>query len=168
MRSEGFSFLFLVWGRNRVPDAGARGTVFRTRALAICPMRCALRIGVDRGRLLCRCAVGIGGQRVPLGVSGGAVPWGLVGGVSFLVVLGFPAQCQLVSCPVMSRRVPLCRVVSRRLMSLTRVIDMRPHNSHSIVIDSDPVMSCHVSSCPVGSWPGVPREPLTRVVDESL
>ena len=30
-------------------------------------MRCALRIGVDRGRLggdLCRCAVGIGGGRV--------------------------------------------------------------------------------------------------------
>ena len=35
----------------------------RTRAVAICPMRCALRIGVDRGRLggdVCRCAVGIG------------------------------------------------------------------------------------------------------------
>ena len=39
----------------------------RPRTFAICPMRCALRIGLDGGRLggdLCRCAVGIGKEDV--------------------------------------------------------------------------------------------------------
>ena len=39
----------------------------RLRTCAMCPMRCARRIGLDRGDPggdLCRCAVGIGGGRV--------------------------------------------------------------------------------------------------------
>ena len=65
----------------------------RSRAFAVCPMRCAVRIGLDRGRLggdLCRCAVGIGAGRVASdalcpcdsrGVCGmgSAVPLGLAG-----------------------------------------------------------------------------------------
>ena len=67
--------------------AHVRGVRARPRTFAICPMRCALRIGLDGGRLggaLCRCAVGIGGGCVVsdaqcrwdwpvLGLSGGSV-----------------------------------------------------------------------------------------------
>ena len=47
-------------------------------------------IGVDRGRLggvLCRCAVGIGGEHVVWVVCSVAVPWGLVWGASRWVCL---------------------------------------------------------------------------------
>ena len=50
-----------------------------SRMIAVCPMRCAFRIGLDGGRLggaLYRCAVVIGGESR---VLGSAVPWGLVG-----------------------------------------------------------------------------------------
>ena len=90
MRSEGFLFL---------SGGSGGGTVFvsilemiRSRTTAR-PMRCALRIGLQGGRLggaLYRCVVGIGGESVVWVALcrgdwrgerglGGAVPWGLVG-----------------------------------------------------------------------------------------
>ena len=94
MRSEGF--LFLTGGSGGgtvfVSILGMRPRAFasdraRSRTFAVCPMRCALRIGLDGGRLggaLCRSAVGIGGGLVmsdalcrwdwPVsGLSGGSV-----------------------------------------------------------------------------------------------
>ena len=57
-----------VWGRDRVRfDFGivAASVRERLRTFVLCPMRCALRIGLEGGRLgeaLCRCAVVIAGE----------------------------------------------------------------------------------------------------------
>ena len=58
------------------------------RAVARCSIRCALKIGLDRGRLggiFCRCAVGIGEGRV---VSDALCRWAMGIGVFGAVVIG--------------------------------------------------------------------------------
>ena len=108
MRSEGFLFLSGGSGGGTVfvPISGLFPRAFasvrersrafasvRARTFVLCPMRCALRIGLPGGRLgeaLWRCAVVIGGESLvwvaPCRCDcwgepglGGAVPWGLVG-----------------------------------------------------------------------------------------
>ena len=63
--SEGFSFLSGGLGAGRF--GFGNGIVHGRGTDSVCPMRCALRIGVDRGPLggdLSHCAVGICGGRV--------------------------------------------------------------------------------------------------------
>ena len=125
------------------------GTVFaatfvgQPQGRAMCPMRCAVGIGVNRGssgRLVSLCR-GDWWGRVVFGASGVSVPWELVGGASFWVrlvslcrgalvgrvwrrcavglvgcVFGCVGLCCAVSCRVMSRRVAR-RVVSCRVVS---------------------------------------------------
>ena len=64
MRSEGFLRVDRV--RHDVRFTVAHGRA-RSRAVAMCPVRCAIVIGLDPGRVggvLRRCVVGIGGRRV--------------------------------------------------------------------------------------------------------
>ena len=100
MRSEGFLFLIGgVWGRDRVRFDFGDGIAHaraRSRATAMCPMRCALRIGLYWGCLVAvspRCTVVIGGGRVVSDALcrgdwwwacriSGAVPWGFAGRAS--------------------------------------------------------------------------------------
>ena len=65
MRSEGFLFLSGGSGGGTVfvPILGLRSRTFAP--FVLCPMRCALRIGLEGGHLggaLWRCAVGTGGE----------------------------------------------------------------------------------------------------------
>ena len=121
----------------RFTFAGVRGTV------AMCPMRFAIVIGVDLGRVgvvLSRCAMWIGGRRVVWVVCGGVVLLGLVGSVSF--------HRQCVVCHVMS-----CHVMSGQV----RPGQARPGQVRSGQVRSCRVMSCHVSHLML----------LTRFVDRS-
>ena len=68
--AKGSCFCLGVWGRDRVRSdfwMVAASDRERPRAFVLCPMRCALRIGLEGGRLggaLWRCAVVIAGEGV--------------------------------------------------------------------------------------------------------
>ena len=86
MRSEGFLFLSGgSWGGTVfVPILEMISRAFasdraRPRTFVLCPMRCALRIGLEGGRLgeaLWRCAVGIGGESLLWAALCRCVCWG--------------------------------------------------------------------------------------------
>ena len=108
MRSEGFLFLSGGSGGGTVfvPISGLwpRPVRERPRTFVLCPMRCALRIGLEGGRLggaLWRCAVVIAQKSLVWVALCRCDCWGEPCHVmSRLVIL---------SCRVMSRRVPLVR-----------------------------------------------------------
>ena len=149
----------------------------RSFTLARCPMRCGIRIGVDRGRVGClwrRCARwDWGGGRVLLRVSGCtvpgehvvwvvcsvAVPCGLVGGASRLGVSGGAVPWGLVGgvsfwVPLVS----LCRGAGG--VSCLVVLGF----AESCQVLSCHLMSCHVLSCPVLSCSIASRRVASRRV----
>ena len=73
MRSEGFFFfVWGVWGRDRVrSDFGivAASVRERSRTTVLCPMRCALRIRLEGGRL------GEALWRRAVVIAGGSLVW---------------------------------------------------------------------------------------------
>ena len=89
MRSEGFLFLSGGSGGGTVfvPISGLRPRTTandrkRLRATVLCPMRCALRIGLEGGRLgeaLWRCAVVIAGESLVWVAPCGCDCWGEAG-----------------------------------------------------------------------------------------
>ena len=119
-----------------------------SRAFVLCPMRCALRIGLEggrRGEALWRRAVVIaGGWRRAVVIGGQSLVWvalcrgdwrgepGLGGAVQFRCPV---ASCHVMTCHVMSCHVKSCHVMSCDVVSC-RVVSCR-------------VMSCHVMSCHV-------------------
>ena len=132
-----------VWGRDRVRSDFGKDVAHvraRSRAFAVCPMRCALRIGLDGCRLggaVCRFAVGIGGESL-VWVTPCRCPVASCHVMSCHVVSSRVMSCHVVSCHVMS-----CRVVSRRVVSC-RVVSC---HVMSCRVASCRVMSCRVMSC---------------------
>ena len=97
----------------------------RSRTTVLCPMRCALRIGLEGGRL-------------------GEALWRRA-----VVIAGESLSCRVVSCRV-SCRVVSCRVVSCRVMC--RVMSCRGQSRVPLDSSCDVaygVMSCRVMSCDV-------------------